>query len=140
MFTLVLGFGAIALFPKALFCGESFFERDIQAFYRPAKSLVVPLTRASSGLLLWNPLFASGQPFAANPEHEVFHPLTALFFLLPFEWAFRLQVILPVIGAALSMFFLLDSFGQVGLVRLAQAGCRRPPRPVGASRTRTNAR
>jgi hypothetical protein len=108
---LVLALGAIALFPKALFRGESFFERDIQGFYRPAKSILVPLAQGSSGLPLWNPLFASGQPFAANPEHEVFHPLTALFFLLPFEWAFRLQIILPVLGAALSMFFLLDSFG-----------------------------
>jgi hypothetical protein len=108
---LVLGAGAIVLFPKALFHSESFFERDIQAFYRPAKSLLVPLAKGSSGLPLWNPLFASGQPFAANPEHEVFHPLTALFFLLPFEWAFRLQIILPVLGAAFSMFFLLDSFG-----------------------------
>jgi len=108
---LALGLGTIVLFPKALFCGESFFERDIQAFYRPAKSLLVPLAKGSSGLPLWNPFFASGQPFAANPEHEVFHPLTALFFLLPFEWAFRLQFILPVFGAALSMFFFLDSLG-----------------------------
>ncbi len=108
---LVLGLGTLILFPGALFRGESFFERDIQAYYRPAKSLLVPLSRSSSGLPLWNPLFASGQPFAANPEHELFHPLTALFFLLPFEWAFRLQIILPVLGAALSMFFLLDSFG-----------------------------
>ena len=108
---LVLGLGAIVLFPKALFRGESFYERDIQGFYRPAKSLLVPLARGSSGVPLWNPFFASGQPFAANPEHQVFHPLTALFFLLPFEWAFRLQVILPVLGAALSMFFLLESFG-----------------------------
>jgi hypothetical protein len=110
-FALVLALGAIALFPKALFCGESFFERDLQAFYRPTKSLLVPLTRASSGLPLWNPLLASGQPFAANPEHEVFHPLTALFLVLPFEWAFRLQIILPVLAAAVSMFFLVDSLG-----------------------------
>jgi hypothetical protein len=108
---LVLGLGAVVLFPKALLRGESFFERDIEGYYRPAKSLLVPLARGSSGLPLWNPLFASGQPFAANPEHEVFHPLTALFFILPFEWAFRLQIILPVLGAALAMFLLVDSFG-----------------------------
>ncbi|HUM01223.1 MAG TPA: hypothetical protein VL084_02990, partial [Thermoanaerobaculia bacterium] len=101
----------ISLFPGALLRGESFFERDIQAFYRPAKSLLVPLARGSAGLPLWNPYLALGQPFAANPEHELFHPLTALFFLLPFEWAFRLQFLLPLLGAALSMFFLLDSFG-----------------------------
>ncbi len=109
LFLLILGLCAISLFPGALFRGESFFERDIQAFHRPTESLLVPLARGSSGLPLWNPFFASGQPFAANPHYEFFHPLTALFFLLPFEWAFRLQIILPVLGAALSMFFLLDS-------------------------------
>jgi hypothetical protein len=101
----------IALVPRAIFRGETFYERDLAAFYRPAKSLLVPLMRASEGLPLWNPMFASGQPFAANPEHELFHPLSTLFFVLPFEWAFRLQVLLPLLAAALSMFFLLGTFG-----------------------------
>ncbi len=106
-----LGLGTIVLFSKALLSGETFFERDLQGFYRPLRSLLVPLARGSSGLPLWNPYLSSGQPFAANPQHELFHPLTALYFLLPFEWAFRLQVILPVIVAALSMYVLLVSLG-----------------------------
>jgi len=108
---LASGLGVICLFPGALFRGETFWVRDIQTYHRPGKSLVEPLWRASSGLPLWNPYFASGQPFAANPAHEIFHPLTALFLILPFEWAFRLQTILPVLGAAFSMFFLLDALG-----------------------------
>ncbi len=96
----------VGLFWKALFAGETFYVRDLRSFYRPAKALVSRLTAATGGLPLWNPLFASGQPFAANPEHAMFHPFTALFLLVPFEWAFRLQVILPPLCAGLSMYAL----------------------------------
>jgi Predicted membrane protein len=97
----------VGLFWRILFCAETFADRDLAAYYRAAKALVAPLARASQGIPLWNPFFASGQPFAANPEHEVFHPLTTLFFLLPFELAFRLQVILPLLAGVASMYFLL---------------------------------
>ena len=97
----------VGLFWRVLFCGETFGDRDLAFYYHPAKSLIAPLARASQGFPLWNPFFASGQPFAANPEHEVFHPLTALFFFLPFELAFRLQVILPILAAVGSMYLLL---------------------------------
>jgi hypothetical protein len=108
----VLLAGAVLLFPNALFRGQTFVERDLTSFYRPAKSLLAPLVRRSAGLPEWNPYFASGQPFAANPENALFHPATWLFFLLPFEWAFRLQVLLPVGVAAASMAFLLRALGR----------------------------
>ena len=95
------------MFWGALFRDETFVERDLHLFYRPAKSLIAPLARLSEGIPQWNPLFASGQPFAANPEHEMFHPLTTLFFILPFEWAFRCQVMVPLVFAVFAMFVLL---------------------------------
>jgi hypothetical protein len=101
----------IALAPGAFFRGETFCERDLARFMRPLKSLVLPLAQASDGLPLWNPLFASGQPFAANPHHALFHPLTLLFLVLPFELAFRLQVLVALAAAAGSMYFLLGSVG-----------------------------
>jgi hypothetical protein len=94
------------VFWGALARGETFAERDLRAYYRPAKTLLEPLWRTSAGLPLWNPLFSSGQPFAANPEHEVFHPLSALFLILPFEIAFRAQVILPPLAAGWAMYLL----------------------------------
>ena len=98
---------AIVLFGRALFRGHIFIERDLAAFWYPAKWLLAPLTKATGGIPQWNPFFASGQPFAGNPHHEFFHPMTALFFLLPFEWAFRLQVILPPVLAVPCMFWFL---------------------------------
>jgi hypothetical protein len=103
---------ALVFFAPALFLGETFVDRDLISFYRPAKSLISRLFAASEGLPLWNPYFASGQPFAANPEHEVYFPLTTLFLVLPFEWAFRCQVILPVLGAGPAMFALLRTLDR----------------------------
>ncbi len=99
----------LGLFWRVLFQGETFFVRDLGSFSRPLKSIIAPLTVASQGLPLWNPLSASGQPFAGNPQHSLFHPLTTLFFILPFEWAFRLQVLLPLLAAAASMYWFLKT-------------------------------
>ena len=106
------------LFWRVLFCSETFADRDLATYYHPAKSLVAPLARASQGIPLWNPFFASGQPFAANPEHEIFHPLTALFFLLPFEVAFRLQVLLPLLAGVGSMYLLLRALRRSRLASI----------------------
>jgi hypothetical protein len=115
----LVGFATLALFGRALFLGHSFGERDLRAFYYAAKWLVAPLAKASGGIPLWNPFFSSGQPFAANPEHEIFHPMTALFFVLPFDWAFRLQVILPPLLAVLCMYFCLRVLRRSRVAALA---------------------
>ncbi len=95
-----------ALFAPAVLRGETFVERDLFVFHRPLKALLVRLVNETGGLPLWNPYLGSGQPFAANPQQALFHPLTSLFFLLPFEWAFRLQVALPPLAAGAGMFLL----------------------------------
>ncbi len=102
---------AAVLFPSVLFRGETFSDRDLATYDRANKSLVPRLVHETAGLPLWNPYFASGQPFAANPKFEIFHPLTALFLVLPFEVAFRLQVVLPVLLAGPAMWFFLRTRG-----------------------------
>src|SRR3954451_11763023 len=97
---------------RALFLGETFTARDLAAYYRPAKAVVAPLIRAWHGVPLWNPLFASGQPFAGNPEHELFHPLTALLLIFPFEWVFRSFVLLPLVVATGSMYVFARGLGR----------------------------
>ena len=105
------GLGLLLLSEAVVFWGplvrsETLAERDLAAYHRPLKSLVKPLWDAAQGLPLWNPFFASGQPFAANPAHQLFHPLTALFLFLPFEAAFRAQFLVPPLVGGLGAFFL----------------------------------
>jgi hypothetical protein len=107
----VFGGGGAWLFWEALFGGATFSRGDLGVLHRPMKLLVETLVSSSDGLPLWNPFLGAGQPFAANPTAELFHPMTALFLALPFEWAFRLQVILPVLFAVPSMYFMVRSLG-----------------------------
>lgn len=100
--------GVLVLFRGALFLGQQFVERDLVGYSVPERSLGRRLALECEGLPLWNPYWASGQPFAANPAHAVFHPMTWLFLVLPFEWAMRLQVMLPVVLAFFSMRFFLE--------------------------------
>ena len=90
----------------------AFVERDLLAFYRASRRVLANLLSGPIGLPMWNPWVGSGQPFAANPQNELFHPLSWLFAGLPFEWAFRLQVILPVLAAGPAMAFLLLTLGR----------------------------
>lgn len=102
----------LAVFWRPLFLGETFVEGDLKNFFRPHQSVIVPLTRQAGGLPLWNPFVNGGQPLAANPRYRLAHPATALFFVLPFEWAFRLQIIVAVFLSALSMLFLLRTLNR----------------------------
>lgn len=85
----------VGVFGAAWFRGGVFLERDLYSFHRPLKALLVPLALASDGLPSWNPWLAGGQPFAANPQQQLWHPFTALFYLLPFECAMAAHVLLP---------------------------------------------
>lgn len=122
----LLGFAAflvllatLLLFGRAIFLGHTFAERDLGALYYGVRWWLAPLTRAVGGIPLWNPFFASGQPFASNPEHEVFYPLTALFWLLPYDWAFRLQVIVPPVLAVPCMYWFLRVLRRTRAAALA---------------------
>ena len=105
--------GLLALFFPVLFRGETLVLRDLVSFQRPIASILVRLLREGGGLL-WNPWIADGQPFAANPNSIVHHPLALLFRLLPFEVAFRGIVLVPVLGSGLAMVLLLRSLGRSG--------------------------
>src|ERR1035437_3416522 len=111
----------VTLFREVLFAGGTFVERDLSSFSRPIAAALVRIASAEGSLPLWNPLLAHGQPLAANPQYVLFHPFTALFFVLPFEWAFRLQVLLSVLGAAPVMWALLRELGGSRSARLAGA-------------------
>jgi len=100
-----------AVFPKALFFGEELFLRDLEMLDEPLRRILVESTERCGWPPQWNEYLAGGQPLAANPHFAVFHPLTWLFFLLPWRWAFLLQVVGPIVLTFFGFRYFLNSVG-----------------------------
>jgi hypothetical protein len=103
----------LALLPTLLFLDvllgfNSFYTRDITYYYYPAKKVLREIV-LSGHFPYWNPWFSAGQPLAANPEHEVFYPLTWLILLPRFDLAFHLLILAHVYLALFAMYALLRS-------------------------------
>jgi hypothetical protein len=98
------------LFLNVLLGKAGFYLRDIPFYYFPAKKLLREFV-LSGHFPYWNPWFAAGQPMAANPEHEVFYPLTWLILLPDYFHGFQLLALVHIHIATLSMYALLRSIG-----------------------------
>jgi hypothetical protein len=109
----ILSLVVLALVPTLLFADvltgvHCFFTRDITNYYYPAKSVLRSIV-LNGEFPYWNPFFSAGQPLAANPEHEVFYPLTWLILLPRFDLAFHFLIVLHLIIVLLGTFALLRS-------------------------------
>ncbi len=103
----------LALVPALLFLDvllgiRGFYARDVVHYYYPAKKVLREIVLGGY-FPSWNPWFAAGQPLAANPEHEVFYPLTWLILLPDYVHAFQLLPLLHVLIATFTMYALLRS-------------------------------
>jgi hypothetical protein len=72
----------------------------------------------SGNIPFWNPYYYCGQPFLANPVTAVFYPSTLLFLILPFPWAFNIDVLFHILLAGTGMYlfvFHLTQSKQAGI-------------------------
>jgi len=99
--------GLLVLFPGVLFFGRDLCFRDLSYMDLPARCILLECTRTSGWPPLWNPFSAGGHPLAANPHFATFHPLSFPFFVLPWHWAFSLQVLLPLLLGFWGMYMFL---------------------------------
>lgn len=95
-------------FADALLGIRSFYFRDLVHYYHPAKSLLRQIVLGGE-FPYWNPFFHAGQPLAANPEHEIFYPLTWLILLPSFEVGFNLLIVIHLYILAFATYALLRS-------------------------------
>jgi hypothetical protein len=95
--------------------GLVLIKRDAFRFHLPIKQHLIE--RFSSGELpQWFPYEALGRPFIGTAHTGVFHPFTALYFLLPVTDAYRASTLLSCLLAAAGAFTL----GRV--LNLSRAG------------------
>lgn len=109
-------------FADVLFAGLNLFVRDLLVVYYPERSVLASILR--DGVLpYWNPLYAGGQPLAANPGYQAFYPPQWLLQFGDFRTAFHLEVILHYPLAAAGMYLLARSLGARRLAALFAGFC-----------------
>ncbi|HEV2720629.1 MAG TPA: hypothetical protein VG323_11470 [Thermoanaerobaculia bacterium] len=106
LITLVL-LGSL-LFIDVLVGVNGFYMRDLTRYYYPTKQVLRDIVLHGE-FPYWNRFFSGGQPIAANPEHEVFYPLTWLILLPSYDLGFRLHILIHVYIGLLGMYALLRS-------------------------------
>ncbi len=87
---------------------QDFYLRDLTRYYYPTKQILRDIV-LNGEFPLWNPYFSAGQPIAANPEHEVFYPLTWLILMPSYDFGYRLHILIHIYIGLLGMYLLLRS-------------------------------
>ena len=97
-------------FADILFGVNQLYMRDLTRYYYPTKQVLREIVQHGE-FPYWNRYFSAGQPIAANPEHEVFYPLTWLILLPSYDLGYRLHILIHIYIGLLGMYALLRSMG-----------------------------
>jgi hypothetical protein len=89
---LLLGLLLLLAF-RGMLQGRLFYLRDVSQNHYPVRAFVTERLRAGD-LPLWDPFHGGGTPLLANPDALVLHPISLLFFVLPFDAAFVASIVL----------------------------------------------
>jgi hypothetical protein len=116
---LVLGIAAWILFAlPVLDPAVSLFYRDTGRLYYPIKRyLAERLLRGE--LPLWDPWTEAGASVLGQTTPGLFHPFTLLYLALPFDVAFKLNHLLPLLLAGISAWLLARKLGASSWAALA---------------------
>lgn len=104
----ILAVLATILFWDVLVGTHNFYMRDLTRYYYPTKQILREIVQQGE-FPWWNRQFGAGQPIAANPEHEVFYPLTWLILLPSFDLGYRLHILVHIYIGLFGMYALLRS-------------------------------
>ena len=100
----------LALASPALDPAMQLYYRDTARLYYPVKQFIA--SELHHGRLpLWDPWTEAGTSLLAQVTPGLFHPLTLLYPLLPFECAFKLNHLLALPAAGLGAFLLARKLG-----------------------------
>lgn len=104
----ILSLLATLFFADVLIGSGNFYMRDLTRYYYPTKQVLREIVQDGE-FPYWNRHFSAGQPMAANPEHEVFYPLTWLILLPNYDLGYRLHILIHIYIGLLGMYALLRS-------------------------------
>jgi hypothetical protein len=104
----ILALIATILFIDVIAGAQNFYIRDLTRYYYPTKQVIRDIVLGGE-FPYWNRHFGAGQPIAANPEHEVFYPLTWLILLPSYDVGYRLHILVHIYIGLFGMYALLRS-------------------------------
>ena len=104
----ILSLLATLFFADVLVGRDNFYMRDLTRYYYPTKQILRDIVQDGE-FPYWNRHFSAGQPIAANPEHEVFYPLTWLILLPSYDLGYRLHILVHIYIGLLGMYAMLRS-------------------------------
>ena len=113
---------ALALYPRAVFRGEAFYERDVHLVWHAQVEAFVRSIAAGSWPV-WNPFLSFGQPLLANPHAQVLYPFTWLTLLLPPWTVYTLFVVAHTAFAGAGLYLLAQRLGVSRRGALVSAAC-----------------
>jgi len=100
----------LILFHQAVFQGRVLYERDIHLNrYGQMESLVRAVS--SGSWPVWDPYVSFGQPLLANPEIQVWYPLTWLNLIMPPWTYYTLFVVSHLIFSGIGLYLLCRRLG-----------------------------
>src|SRR5437879_9250549 len=100
----------LAWFGPVLLRNRQFADRDSGVFYYPLHQRVQAEWNAGRWPL-WEPEENGGMPLLGNPTAAVLYPGKVIFAALPYPWAARLYILAHSLGACITMFLLMRSWG-----------------------------
>jgi hypothetical protein len=106
MAVLVLGALVVVFFHNALIGGEQFYAGDTYRYFYPLKKMAAEAVRSGQAPV-WNPLVHSGMPLHAAMQAAIFYPFSVLFYVLPFDSAYKWYVALHIFLAAAGTYSLM---------------------------------
>ena len=100
----------VALYPKAVFLGQAFYERDVHLVWRAQVEAFVRAVLSGSWPV-WNPYLSFGHPMLANPHTQVLYPFTWLNLILPPSACYTVFVVAHTVFAAWGLLLLARRLG-----------------------------
>jgi hypothetical protein len=109
---------AAVLYPRAVFRGESFFERDLHLDWYPRIVAIARCLREGA-LPLWDPGVAFGHPLLADAGTQVVYPPAWLALLVPLGSAYTVLVLAHLVLASVATARLARALGAARHAALA---------------------
>ena len=111
---------ALIFFSDAIFQNKVFIHRDLGRFFYPLREFSAR-ELLSGKIPLWDPFINCGSPHLAELQTCVFYPLSIIYLVLPYPYAFNYFIIIHIALAGIFVYMLMKEWGYSGYASFLSA-------------------